>query len=285
MSLKVNNLTYIYNKKTNFASKAINNISFALDDNFFVALVGQTGCGKSTLAQLLNGLLKPTEGEIIIDQYRLTNKRHIKRKDIQNLRKNVGLVLQFPEYQLFEETVEKDVSFGPKNFKVKKEEALEIAHRCINVVGLDESFYKRSPFELSGGEKRKVAIAGILAIRPKILILDEPTAGLDPSSTIEIMNLFKKIHEEENVSIILITHDMEVVNKYAKQVILMDQGEIKSISTCNELFKNDNDLYSLELPRVYKISKKLKENGLNINLENINDIDSLIKEIKGAKNG
>ena len=285
MSLKVNNLTYIYNKKTNFASKAINNISFALDDNFFVALVGQTGCGKSTLAQLLNGLLKPTEGEIIIDQYRLTNKRHIKRKDIQNLRKNVGLVLQFPEYQLFEETVEKDVSFGPKNFKVKKEEALEIAHRCINVVGLDESFYKRSPFELSGGEKRKVAIAGILAIRPKILILDEPTAGLDPSSTIEIMNLFKKIHEEENVSIILITHDMEVVNKYAKQVILMDQGEIKSISTCNELFKNDNDLYSLELPRVYKIAKKLKENGLNINLENINDIDSLIKEIKGAKNG
>lgn len=285
MPLKVNNLTYIYNKKTNFASKAINNISFSLDDNFFVALVGQTGCGKSTLAQLLNGLLKPTEGEIIIDQYRLTNKRHIKRKDIQNLRKNVGLVLQFPEYQLFEETVEKDVSFGPKNFKVKKEEALEIAHRCINVVGLNESFYKRSPFELSGGEKRKVAIAGILAIRPKILILDEPTAGLDPSSTIEIMNLFKKIHEEENVSIILITHDMEVVNKYAKQVILMDQGEIKSISTCNELFKNDNDLYSLELPRIYKFAKKLKENGLNINLENINDIDSLIKEIKGAKNG
>lgn len=282
MSIKINNLFYTYNEKTSFSHLALKDISLEIGDNEFVALVGKTGCGKSTLAQLLNGLLKPSKGTIEVDEFVLTNNKH-KFKNYKNLRKRVGLVLQFPEYQLFEETVEKDVAFGPRNFKVSKEESLKIARESLATVGIDESFYKRSPFELSGGEKRKVAIAGILALKPKILVLDEPTAGLDPSSTIEIMNLFKKIHEEEQITIILITHDMEIVNQYAEKVILMDEGEVKSVSTPNELFKSNADLYSLELPKIYQFANKLKENGLNINIENISDISSLVKEVVGAK--
>ena len=283
MSIKVTNLSYIYNPKTSFKHLALNNISFEIEDDSFVALVGKTGCGKSTLAQLLNGLLIPTSGVIEIEGHKITNNRFKNLKTTKGLRKDVGLVLQFPEYQLFEQTVEKDVAFGPKNFKVKEADAIKIAHEALSKVGLDESFYKRSPFELSGGEKRKVAIAGILALKPKVLILDEPTAGLDPTSTIEIMDLFKKIQEEEHIIVILITHDMEIVNKYAKKVILMDNAEIKSISTPSELFKENKNLYSLEIPHIYSLAFSLKEKGFDIDIDKINDIDSLVDGILGAK--
>ena len=166
---------------------------------------------------------------------------------------------------------------------MKEADAIKIAHEALAKVGLDESFYKRSPFELSGGEKRKVAIAGILALKPKVLILDEPTAGLDPTSTIEIMDLFKKIQEEEHIIVILITHDMEIVNKYAKKVILMDNAEIKSISTPSELFKENKNLYSLEIPHIYSLAFSLKEKGFDIDIDKINDIDSLVDGILGAK--
>ncbi len=283
MSIKVERLSYIYNPKTSFKHQALKDVSFEIEDNSFVALVGKTGCGKSTLAQLLNGLLLPTSGTIYIEGHKITNSKFKNLKTTKGLRKDVGLVLQFPEYQLFEQTVEKDVAFGPKNFKIKEAEAIKLAHESLAKVGLDESFYKRSPFELSGGEKRKVAIAGILALRPKVLILDEPTAGLDPLSTIEIMELFKKIQEEEHIIVILITHDMEIVNKYAQKVILMDDGEIKTISTPKELFVGEHDLYSLEIPHVYSLASSLKKNGLNIDINNISDVDSLVDEILGAK--
>ena len=283
MSIKVTNLSYIYNQKTSFNHLAIDDISFEIEDDTFVALVGKTGCGKSTLAQLLNGLLLPTSGTIEIEGHKITSNRFKNRKTTKGLRKDVGLVLQFPEYQLFEQTVEKDVAFGPKNLKVKDKEALEYAHAALQLVDIDKSFYQRSPFELSGGEKRKVAIAGILALKPTVLILDEPTAGLDPTSTIEIMNLFKMIQEERHITVILITHDMEIVNKYAKKVILMDDAKIKRICTPEELFKEDADLYSLEMPNVYKLAFELKNKGLKIDTSKINDIDSLVNEIVGAK--
>ncbi|MDD3099220.1 MAG: ATP-binding cassette domain-containing protein, partial [Bacilli bacterium] len=178
MPIKYENVSFTYNAKTPFSYEALSDVSLDIIDGSFTAIVGKTGCGKSTLIQQLNGLLVPTSGEVIINDYVVAKSRKRRTKKIKELRKLVGLVFQFPEYQLFEETVEKDVAFGPKNFGASNEGALKSAHEALRLVGLDESFYKRSPFDLSGGERRRVAIAGILALNPNILVLDEPTAGL-----------------------------------------------------------------------------------------------------------
>lgn len=278
MGIKIENIFYTYNKKTSNSTLALDDVSFAINDNDFVAIVGETGSGKSTLAQTLNALIIPDKGNVKIDNYEI-NYKNRKSKKLKGLRKHVGLVFQFPEYQLFEETVEKDVAFGVKNFGVKNEEAIEQAHDALNLVGLDESYYKRQPFDLSGGERRKVAIAGILAINPDILIFDEPTVGFDPTSAKELMNLIVELHQKGK-TIIVITHDMDLVNRYAQKVFMLENGKLTFQGTPNELFKHVKDYDRLDVPQVIKLAMLLKEKGLDINIDNIRHDEDLINEIQ-----
>lgn len=282
MPIKYVDVSYTYSKKTPFSFEALHQINLEIEDGSFTAIVGRTGCGKTTLVQEMNGLLIPTSGAVYVDNFVVSANKKIRTKKIKPLRKHVGLVFQFPEYQLFQDTIEKDVAFGPNNFGYKNEEALELAHTALKSVGLDESFYKRSPFELSGGEKRRVAIAGILALQTKVLVLDEPTAGLDPRGALEMMSLFKKLHDE-GLTIILVTHDMNLVLEYCNKVIVMDNGEIKRIASPVELFTSQEELYSLEIPLLYRFVDALINSGLKLDKRNIKDIDTLAKEIKRTK--
>ena len=285
MGIKVNHLFYTYNKKASNSTLALDNVSFEIKDNEFVAIVGETGSGKSTLAQTFNALLIPDKGEVQVDNY-LINYKNRKSRKLKGLRQHIGLVFQFPEYQLFEETVEKDVAFGVKNFGIKGEEALERAHLALKQVGLDESYYKRQPFELSGGEKRKVAIAGILAINPDILIFDEPTVGFDPASAKELMNLITEFHKQGK-TIIVITHDMDLVNRYAQKVFLLEKGKLAFEGTPSELFMFVRNYDRLDIPQVIKLALLLKEKGMDIDVNAVRHSDDLINEIKKwrAKNG
>lgn len=282
MPIKYDNVSFTYNAKTPFSYEALSDVNLEIKDGSFTAIVGKTGCGKSTLIQQLNGLLIPTSGEVIVNDYIVAKSRKRRTKKIKELRKLVGIVFQFPEYQLFEETVEKDVAFGPKNFGLNNEEALKNAHEALALVGLDESFYRRSPFDLSGGERRRVAIAGILALKPNILVLDEPTAGLDPRGAREMMKLFKGLHEK-GTTVILVTHDMNIVLEYSDTVIVMEDGEVREITTPLELFNKENDRYSLETPLLYKFVKSLSDKGMNLDIAMIKDIDSLASAIAQAK--
>ena len=206
-----------------FASKAIDDISFEIKDNDFVGLIGHTGSGKSTLIQHLNGLLKPSSGEIIVNGFNITDKD----LNLTEIRKRVGIVFQYPEYQLFEETVEKDIAFGPGNLGLDEEEISKRVRKSMEAVGLDYETYKdKSPFDLSGGQKRRVAIAGVIAMNPEVLILDEPTAGLDPGGRDEIFNLIKKLHRDNNITIILSSHSMDDMAKLAQTIIVMNHGKI-----------------------------------------------------------
>ena len=285
MGIKVENIFYTYNKKASNCTLALNDVSFSIKENEFAAIVGETGSGKSTLAQTFNALLIPDKGQVTIDDY-VINYKNRKSRKLKDLRRHVGLVFQFPEYQLFEETVEKDVAFGLKNFGVKTEEALQKAHEALAQVGLDESYYKRQPFELSGGEKRKVAIAGILAINPDILIFDEPTVGFDPASAKELMSLIVDFHKQGK-TIIVITHDMDLVNHYAQRVFLLEKGKLAFEGTPSELFVFVRNYDRLDIPQVIRLSLLLKENGLDIDVNTIRHSDDLINEIKKwrAKNG
>lgn len=278
MPINFKDVSLIYSPKTPFAFNALKKVNFAIDDGSFVALVGKTGSGKSTIAQLMNALLTPTEGVVTIDDF--INSKEVKKKGkaIKALRKHVGLVFQFPEYQLFEETVEKDVAFGPRNFGLSKEEALQKAHDAIKLVGLDESFYGRSPFELSGGEKRKVAIAGILALDPQILIVDEPTSGLDPKAAEDTMSLFKEINSQGK-TVIFVTHDMDLVLEYADKAIVMEGGEVQVITKPSELFGNDLETYSLDNPKVFEFAIELKKKGFAIDFSNLRNVDDLASAI------
>ena len=264
MPVSFRDVSYIYAPKTPFSYCALKDVSFTIEEGSFIAIVGKTGSGKSTIAQLTNALLTPSEGEIRVNEF--VNASHVKkkRKDIKKLRKEVGLVFQFPEYQLFEETVEKDVAFGPRNFGLSKEEALKKAHEAILTLGLDESFFTRSPFELSGGEKRKVALAGILAIEPEVLLIDEPTSGLDPRAAEETMDLFKRINREKKVTVIFVSHDMDLVLEYADRVIVVDNGSIQRICAPQELFGSDLSVYSLDNPKVFDFALRLKERGFDV---------------------
>lgn len=282
MSINFKDVSYVYNRKSPFEYAALRGVNLEIADHSFLALVGRTGSGKSTLVSHINALLRPSAGEVIVNDFHNATKNRLKSKDIKELRKHVGLVFQFPEYQLFEETVEKDVAFGPKNFGAKGEEAISLAHEALARVGLDSSFYERSPFELSGGEKRKVAIAGVLAMKPDILIVDEPTAGLDPSSSIETMNLFKAVHEA-GTTLILVTHDMNIVNRYADTVIVMEDGKIEKIATPAELFSTDLEQYSLELPLLYSVTNELKKRGMDIDAKDIDDVKDLARCVKRWK--
>ena len=285
MGIKVEHIFFTYNKKASNSTLALDDVSFAINDNDFVAIVGETGSGKSTLAQTFNGLLFPDKGEVKVNDYVISYKNRKSRK-LKGLRKHVGLVFQFPEYQLFEETVEKDVAFGLKNFGIKGEEALKKAHQALKKVGLDESYYKRPPFELSGGERRKVAIAGILAINPDILVFDEPTVGFDPASAKELMNLITDFHKQGK-TIIVITHDMDLVNRYAQKVFLLEKGKLMFEGTPSELFMFVRNYDRLDIPQVVRLALLLKEKGMDIDVTSIRHSDDLINEIKKwrANNG
>ena len=282
MGIQVKNIFYTYQKKATNATQALMDVSLEIKDNDFLAIVGETGSGKSTLAQMFNALLIPDKGDVLVNDY-VVNYKNRKSRKLRGLRKQVGLVFQFPEYQLFEETVEKDVAFGVKNFGVKGEEALNRAHEALKQVGLDESYFKRAPFDLSGGEKRKVAIAGILAIDPDILIFDEPTAGFDPQSSKDLMNLITEFHKNGK-TIIIITHDMDLVNTYTKRVVMLERGKVTFDGTPNELFSYIKGYDRLDTPSVIKVAEKLKEKGMDIDINQIHTNEDLVEAIKNWRN-
>lgn len=278
MSIRFEQVFYTYSPNTPFEFEAIKDINLEIKDGSFTCLVGHTGCGKSTLIQHLNGLFVPNSGRVVIDEFINEKKNRKMRKKSLDLRRKVGLVFQFSESQLFEETVLKDVMFGPLNFGMKKEEAVEVAKDSLKLVGLDESFYEKSPFDLSGGEKRRVAIAGVLATKPDILVLDEPTAGLDPRGTKELLNLVKKLNEL-GTTIILVTHDINIVFEYATDVVVMDKGEIVKIATPGELFSEDVEQYSLETPFIQKAVRQMIDSGVHLDVNNIKNLETLVEEI------
>lgn len=281
MPIEFKNVFYTYSLKTPFQTDALNDVNLTIEDGSFVAFIGSTGSGKSTIVQHMNGLLIPTQGEVIVDEFKIVNKKR-KNKNIKQLRKHVGLVFQFPEYQLFEQSVEEDVAFGPKNFKVKPDLALKKAHEALISVGLDETYFKRSPFELSGGEKRRVAIAGILAIEPDILVLDEPTAGLDPNGANELMSLVCKMNKEGK-TIILVTHDMDLVLKYCQKVFVVNEGKIISSGKPHDVFMSLPEDSSVEIPMIFNVANKLIKKGLSLDTKNIFDTKSLVQEIIKAE--
>lgn len=283
MSVKFEKVEHIYNENTSFAYYALKGIDLTIKKNSFTAIIGQTGSGKSTLIQHINALLLPTSGSINVDDYLITATD--KPSKLKFLRKKAGLVFQFPEYQLFEETIEKDIIFGPMNFGITEEEAKQIAKNMINLVGLGEDYLQRSPFDLSGGQKRRVAIAGILAMNPDILILDEPTAGLDPQGTVEMMNLFKKINQAGK-TIVLVTHDMNHVLQYCDEVVVMNHGKVEKHDTVINVFKDSEYLNRLgiDLPIITDFILKLNKQGFRID-SSITNIADLVKEIGGELNG
>lgn len=277
MSIKIENLTHIYMKGTPFEKKAIDNVTLEIKDGEFIALIGHTGSGKSTLIQHINGLLKPDSGKIIIDNVDITSK-NIK---LSNVRKKVGLVFQYPEYQLFEETIEKDIAFGPKNLGLGEEEINSKVRRAMNIVGLDYKKYKdKSPFELSGGQKRRVAIAGVVAMEPKVLILDEPTAGLDPKGRDDILSNIVDLHREYNMTIILVSHSMEDVAKVASRILVMHNGKCILDGEPAKVFKEIDTLESvgLAVPQVTYLVKRLRDKGFNIS-EDIFTVEQAKKEL------
>lgn len=278
MQIKFNNVNFTYNVDSPFSVNALSNINLELNENNITAIVGKTGSGKSTLTELINKLLTPTSGEVHINNLVNAPKVKIKGKDIKNFRRDIGFLFQFSENQLFEDTVIKDVMFGIKSFYPKNQHPEELAIKALKLVGLDESFYERSPFDLSGGEKKRVAIAGVIAYQPKLLILDEPTAGLDARGKREIMDVFKKIHES-GVSIILVTHDMDVVLDYADKMIVIDDGKIQKIGSPKDILKDDVEKYNLATPDIYQALHELRKLGKNIS-DNVHDIPSLIEELK-----
>lgn len=285
MSIKVENLTHIYMPKSPFEKVALDNINFEIEDGDFVALIGHTGSGKSTLIQHLNGLLKATSGNIIVDNIDLNDKK----TKLSDIRKKVGLVFQYPEYQLFEETIEKDIEYGPRNLGLEQEEITTRVKRAMEMVGLDYEKYKAlSPFELSGGQKRRVAIAGVIAMEPKVLILDEPTAGLDPHGRDEILAQIKKLHEQYKMTVILVSHSMEDVAKIANRVIVMNKGKIALDGTVAEVFKEIDTLENIGLavPQVTYLIKALRDKGFDISddIFTIEDAkNALVKILKSDK--
>ena len=266
MSIKIENLTHVYMSKTPFEKKALDNVNLVIEDGEFLALIGHTGSGKSTLIQHLNGLLEPTSGRILVDDIDLTNKE----TKLTDIRKKIGLVFQYPEYQLFEETIEKDIAFGPNNLGLSKEVVSERVKKSMEMVGLDYETYKDvSPFDLSGGQKRRVAIAGVIAMEPKVLILDEPTAGLDPKGRDDILEQIKILHEKYKMTIVLVSHSMEDVGKLAEKIIVMNKGKVALMGKPSEIFKEVEVLeeIGLAVPQVTYLMRALKEKGFNVSDE------------------
>ena len=263
MGITLESVNYTYQAGTPFEGRALFDINLSIKEGSYTAFIGHTGSGKSTIMQLLNGLNVPTEGAVIVDDIKIT--ADSKNKDIKPVRKKVGLVFQFPESQLFEETVLKDVAFGPQNFGVSIEEAKQLAREKLAMVGISEEFFEKNPFELSGGQMRRVAIAGILAMEPEVLVLDEPTAGLDPKGRRELMDLFKKLHQN-GMTIVLVTHLMDDVANYADYVNVLEGGKLVRSGYPKEVFQDVDFLESKQLgvPKITKFAQQLVKRGLQL---------------------
>lgn len=277
MSIKIENLTHIYMPKSPFEKIALDNVSLDIEDGEFVALIGHTGSGKSTLIQHFNGLLEATSGKIIVDGINITEKK----AKLTNIRKKVGLVFQYPEYQIFEETISKDIEFGPRNLGLSDEEIHNRVIKAMQMVGLDyEKDKDKSPFDLSGGQKRRVAIAGVVAMQPTILILDEPTAGLDPKGREDILDQISKLHKDYNMTVIIVSHSMEDVAKIAERIIVMNDGKIALQGTPAEVFKEVDMLEEIGLgvPQVTYLVRSLRKKGFDIS-DSIFTIEEAKKEI------
>ena len=280
MSIKVENLTYIYNEGLPFEQRALDDVSFEIKDGDFVGLIGHTGSGKSTLIQHLNGIMKPHSGKIYINDFDITQKN----QNLTEIRKRVGIVFQYPEYQLFEETVARDIAFGPTNLGLDEKEIDSRVRKAMADVGLDyDKFAEKSPFDLSGGQKRRVAIAGVIAMHPEVLILDEPTAGLDPGGRDEIFDLIKKLHSSGNMTIILSSHSMDDMAKLVNTLMVMNKGKLDMMGSPREIFRDNASRLKeigLDIPQVLELAIKLRNKaGFNIK----NDVISL-DEIKSEIN-
>lgn len=279
MGIALENVNFIYQEGTPLASAALSDVSLTIEDGSYTALIGHTGSGKSTILQLLNGLLVPSQGSVRVFDTLITSTS--KNKDIRQIRKQVGLVFQFAENQIFEETVLKDVAFGPQNFGVSEEDAVKTAREKLALVGIDESLFDRSPFELSGGQMRRVAIAGILAMESSILVLDEPTAGLDPLGRKELMTLFKKLHQS-GMTIVLVTHLMDDVAEYANQVYVMEKGRLVKGGKPSDVFQDVVFMEEVQLgvPKITAFCKRLADRGVSFKRLPIK-----IEEFKESLNG
>ncbi|WP_142413422.1 energy-coupling factor transporter ATPase [Hathewaya massiliensis] len=281
MFIEVKDLSYIYMQGTPFEKKALDKINMEINKGDFISIIGHTGSGKSTLIQMLNGLLKPTSGTVYVDGVDIFSKK----VNLTDIRKKVGLVFQYPEYQLFEETIEKDIAYGPSNLGLSEEEIINRVKESMNMVGLNYEKYKdKSPFNLSGGQKRRVAIAGILAMKPKVLILDEPAAGLDPRGREEILRSIKELNEKYNITIILVSHSMDDVARFAKSVIVMSEGKCILKGSKIEVFKEVKLLENsgLSVPSVTYLISRLNKRGFNLrdDIYTVHELkDELLKEI------
>ena len=278
MDINFKNVSFVYGEKTPFEKLALDNIDLTIKKGEFVGIIGHTGSGKSTLIQHFNGILKPTSGDVFIGDMNTKDKSLAK----SGLRYKIGLVFQYPEYQLFEETIEKDIAFGPKNMGLSEAEVTERVKEAMELVGLDyEAKKDKSPFEISGGQKRRVAIAGILAMKPDILILDEPTAGLDPKGRDELFFQIKRLYEKNNITIVLISHSMEDVAKLVNRIIIMKNGKIHLDSSTKEAFSDVDDLkkVGLNVPQITELMDILRKKGYNFS-KNILTVDEAFREIK-----
>lgn len=282
MSISVKDLCFTYSEGTAFEHKALKNVSFEIQNGEFVGLIGHTGSGKSTLIQHLNGLIKPTSGEICYNGVNIYSQGY----SLKELRGKVGLVFQYPEHQLFETDVLTDVCFGPKNLGLSEDEIQARAKAALKAVGMDSSFYEQSPFELSGGQKRRVAIAGVLAMKPEVLILDEPTAGLDPKGRDEILDQIKELNRKQGLTIIIVSHSMEDMAKYVDRVMVMADGEKKFDGKPKDVFRHYKELEAMGLaaPQITYVVQELKEKGVNID-DSITTVSEAVDAITALYRG
>ena len=279
MSIIVNHVTYRYNAGTAMENTALNDVNIKINDSEFIGLIGHTGSGKSTLVQHLNGLIKPTEGGIYVDGADIWDEGY----DLKKLRGEVGLVFQYPEHQLFETDVFTDVCFGPKNLGLSEKEIQLRAYEALKMVGIEDEYFYQSPFDLSGGQKRRVAIAGVLAMKPKVLVLDEPTAGLDPKGRDELLDKLSSVRKETGCTIVLVSHSMEDVANYADRIVVMDKGTVVYDDTPRNVFKHYKELKEMGLgvPQITETMYALKEAGFNVSTDIIT-IEEAVKEILGC---
>ena len=276
MPIEIKHLDHIYMPGSPFETKALDNVTLTIGDGEFVGLIGHTGSGKSTLVQHLNGLMKPDHGSVIVDGMDVSDKN----TDLREIRRRVGLVFQYPEHQLFEETVRKDVSFGPRNLGCSEQEIEERVVKACHQVGLSDEKLDMSPFDLSGGNKRRVAIAGVLAMRPRVLVLDVPTAGLDPRGRNELLELIRRLHDEEGNTIVMVSHSMDDISALAQRIIVMNEGRVAMDGTPREVFAHPQELVDMHLgvPAAAQLAMELRKRGYNLsdNVYTLDEMRSLI---------
>ena len=280
--IEAKNLVFTYGQGTPFVTHAVNDVSFSVNRGEIIGLIGHTGSGKSTIVQQLNGLIKPESGEILLDGKNI----HTEFKSLREVRFRVGLVFQYPEYQLFEETAFKDIAYGPTNMGLSESEVNERVRYAASLVGLSDELLEKSPFDLSGGEKRRVAIAGIIAMRPNVLVLDEPTAGLDPKGRDMILSRIKEYRDQTNAAVIIVSHSMEDMAKTADKLLVMNKGKIEMFDTVANVFENAERLseIGLDIPEVTKIAVELNKRGFNIpkNIFTVSDLRDAIISLNGG---